>query len=897
MKTPFYITSFLKSILFLVLWNFTQALHAQTVVINPLISKPKYELIVVFDSNTHIDTITKVRNSINGQEIAITYPSEARLWQVQGTFPVTFTFGGVTSTLNNIGDAVERIRQNGGVSGASNNYPIAANPLFPSCPYGIGNETGDKLMPYCNRLIAPIPTFSNTNSIKIAILDSGLSNSSYFNNLLTFSSLVSSGTDYSRNSPYASPMTSDNFGHGTKVASVIAWYMKRITNNCQIIPIKVLNAFGNGTAFQAIQGIDEANNQNVNIINMSFIGIDSFGQHTPPFKPTPMEIAKNKCNTNNILTFEAAGNDNTNIDATVTHIKAGKTYKVIYSPANLPNANSIVVGSYGCGLMKSDFSNYGNISVDVFAPGENIFTIDHNGNKHYSSGTSFATPIVSAIAALIKLQNPLMSLSAWRAAILNYGQTLTALSPYSVSSGVATTNNTPVTKNELANAGPDVTIDCNASLPVTLCATPNQNYLWNTSQSSQCISVNPHITTTYAVTVTGNPDTCHIVDSVRVIRNCLTVNSLVLKHVTCNGGNDGKAVVFLQTVGTIVNYRWSNGATSQVIDNLLAGVYTCTVTDINGNSVLSSVTITEPAPLTVNAGADITLCSNVAATLTAQGKGSFLWSTGQTTRSISIAPTVTTTYSVTLTNNNGCTAIDDITVTIIPCGNSVVLNAMVRLSNFNINTLLMDNYLTTLPDFPTIDPYASLPLSVNYTHVNNNQIASILPTILNQSGSGAVIDWAFIELRVGASGATTVVYTKSALLLANGKIVATDGVSPVAFPNAPSGNYYVAIRHRNHLGFRTSNTIDLNNVATVRNFTNNSILLYGITPLSSNSSMIAADASADGSIDAADSAIWEGQNGRYDEYSLSADYNMDGSVDAIDSGLWEQNNGSYQELD
>jgi hypothetical protein len=159
------------------------------------------------------------------------------------------------------------------------------------------------------------------------------------------------------------------------------------------------------------------------------------------------------------------------------------------------------------------------------------------------------------------------------------------------------------------------------------------------------------------------------------------------------------------------------------------------------------------------------------------------------------------------------------------------------------------------------------------------------------------MDWLFVELRTGISGMTNVAYTKAALLQRDGDIVAMDGVSPVQFVGAPSGNYYVALRHRNNLGFRTTHTLPLSRTPTTLNFTNNSIPVYGANPLKLLSTnvyvMNSGDANFDGSIDAFDTIIWETENGTFDNYSSNGDYNLDGSVDAFDTILWEISNGLF----
>ncbi len=215
--------------------------------------------------------------------------------------------------------------------------------------------------------------------------------------------------------------------------------------------------------------------------------------------------------------------------------------------------------------------------------------------------------------------------------------------------------------------------------------------------------------------------------------------------------------------------------------------------------------------------------------------------------------------------------------------------------------------ITAGAGFPSADPYAVAPYggcaTCRYTHVNNSTIATAPAAVLAQTGATGIVDWVFLELRTGTSGATTVVQTKAALLQVNGKIVEADGTSPVKFNGVTPGNYYVAIRHRNHLGFRTDVAQALSSTTPLMDFTNNSIVAYGVSPLKPHPAastimiMNGGDSSFDGSIDSSDSAIWETQNGSFDDYTLNADYNQDGSIDGVDSAIWELNNGKYEELD
>jgi hypothetical protein len=233
--------------------------------------------------------------------------------------------------------------------------------------------------------------------------------------------------------------------------------------------------------------------------------------------------------------------------------------------------------------------------------------------------------------------------------------------------------------------------------------------------------------------------------------------------------------------------------------------------------------------------------------------------------------------------------------------NAPILTAKVFLNHVSNN--LMSDYMPTLANFPTSDPYSTTPLNLSFTHVMNGTTQTTTPIVLsaNDNGGDDIVDWVFLELRDGVSGSTSVLYTQAALLQRDGDIVnAANGLTEVEFPNAPIGDYYVAVRHRDHLGFRTANKIAMNNNTPALNFTNSSVTLFGAYPTTTVSgveAMNGGDSNSDGSIDAFDTIVWETQNGLFDDYDNNSDYNLDGSVDAFDTILWELNNGKYNELD
>ncbi len=92
-------------------------------------------------------------------------------------------------------------------------------------------------------------------------------------------------------------------------------------------------------------------------------------------------------------------------------------------------------------------------------------------------------------------------------------------------------------------------------------------------------------------------------------------------------------------------------------------------------------------------------------------------------------------------------------------------------------------------------------------------------------GSDAIVDWVVLELR-DASQPEIVLRTRPALIQRDGDIVHTDGISPVSF-DVPADQYYVAVRHRNHLGCMTAQAVALNDSPLFVDFTDPSTLTWG----------------------------------------------------------------------
>ncbi len=216
---------------------------------------------------------------------------------------------------------------------------------------------------------------------------------------------------------------------------------------------------------------------------------------------------------------------------------------------------------------------------------------------------------------------------------------------------------------------------CNASTtvtangPTTFCAggsvTLNagagfQTYLWSNGATTQTITVTT--AGTYNVTVTNAGGCQAVASSVPVVVNAAPSVPVITPNGSttfCQGG-----IVNLTATGGLAGYLWSTGATTQTIIASSAGNYFVTVTNANGCTSTSSPTqvIVNALPTPSISGSS-TICAGASSVLNAgAGYNSYLWSNGATTQTITV--NTANTFSVTVTNANGCSGSSSIVTTI-----------------------------------------------------------------------------------------------------------------------------------------------------------------------------------------------------------------------------------------
>ncbi|HQV01587.1 MAG TPA: hypothetical protein PLO59_10530, partial [Bacteroidia bacterium] len=171
------------------------------------------------------------------------------------------------------------------------------------------------------------------------------------------------------------------------------------------------------------------------------------------------------------------------------------------------------------------------------------------------------------------------------------------------------------------------------------------NYQWSNGETTQTINLNTP--GTYTVTVT-DANGCTASVSANVIQHALPTPSISGVLTFCAGNNT------TLDAGLYVSYQWSNGETTQTVLVNTAGAFTVTVTDANGCTATASATTIVSNALMPGISGNTQICVNGNTTLLCNGIfDSYLWSNGNTTNSISV--NTTGTYTITVSDNQGCT--------------------------------------------------------------------------------------------------------------------------------------------------------------------------------------------------------------------------------------------------
>lgn len=182
-------------------------------------------------------------------------------------------------------------------------------------------------------------------------------------------------------------------------------------------------------------------------------------------------------------------------------------------------------------------------------------------------------------------------------------------------------------------------------------------YWWNTGETSTSITVSPTVAGTITYTVSGaNSNNCKDTTFFTLTVHALPAPAITGNTTVCSGENS----TLTASGGNI--YAWSTGETTSAIR--VSPTITTTYSVIVSNGFCSSGTsvIVNVNSVSASISGSTTVCAGNSTILTASGGTSYVWNTGHFTPSITVAPTITTSYTVMVRGANGC--IDTATATV-----------------------------------------------------------------------------------------------------------------------------------------------------------------------------------------------------------------------------------------
>ncbi len=257
----------------------------------------------------------------------------------------------------------------------------------------------------------------------------------------------------------------------------------------------------------------------------------------------------------------------------------------------------------------------------------------------------------------------------------------------------------------VANITSSTNVSCNGLCDGSATVTPSggttpYTYLWDDWFTQIDSTANGLCAGVYCVTITDaisdTATSCVTITEPAV----LTVIILSPTVVTCYGACDGSATIIAEGGTPAFCYLWSDGQTTATATNLCAGTFNFIITDDNGCTATTSVTITEPPLLTASISAqyDASNVCNGSATVTASGgipPYSYQWDDILNQTTDTITGLCGGNYNVTVTDFNGCSATTGVSITnsvdsILILDTSIVIVDTISVTS---DTCILDNLI------------------------------------------------------------------------------------------------------------------------------------------------------------------------------------------------------------
>lgn len=327
----------------------------------------------------------------------------------------------------NVLRAVMALEQREDVYSAEPNYILPFGPVLPDAPSDIGWGFEEIELSYAQQIE------SGSSAVKVGIVDTGIdvSHPDLQNRVNTSLSRNFVDDSYSA--------TTDPVGHGTHIAGIIGGTgnntlgIEGICQNITLVSLRVVDASRYSTAGTVANAINYAEGNDISILNLS-IDPDAIGSY----------LLHQALAVYSGVVVCAAGNDNVNTDS----------WPII--PGSWEYDNIICVGASTQANVKAPSSNYGQETVDLFAPGKGVSSCFPRAlcassncsvdghityGYHFLSGTSMAAPMVTGVIALMISADSSLTCSDIKPLILNNVKNYAAFADLCVSGGVLNAKN------------------------------------------------------------------------------------------------------------------------------------------------------------------------------------------------------------------------------------------------------------------------------------------------------------------------------------------------------------------------------------------------------------------------------------------------------------------------
>lgn len=582
----------------------------------------------------------------------------------------------------------------------------------------------------------------------------------------------------------------------------------------------------------------------------------------------------------NVLCF---GGNNGSASSIITGTTSPYTYTWAPSGGNSASANSLTAGNYT--LSVADVNGcIGTKTMAISQP--SVIMASGVSNSITCNGLSngSATIIASGGVAPLTYSWSPSGGNTTVASGLNVGNYTTTVTDanacsktvtFSITQPTAISSSALVTNQLCGNPG-SATITANGG-------TGTLSYSWSPIGGINNIA-NGLSGGNYSVSITDG-NTCVKIQTLSIIPSSNFTTAITSSNVSCFGGNNGSATAVITGTSTPYTYTWSPiGGNTATANSLTAGNYTLSVKDANGCAKSSTVNIIQPTAV-LSSITSATICNGQQATLTSSVSGGtapyiYSWQpSGSTNTPISVSPTVTSSYTLNVIDNNNCNASPAISqITVLPplglsvngpftiCANSTVaISASATGGNGNYHytwlpgnlvgssispniasntqfTVIVNDGCTTLPAQAITQVNVIIPPTINIQHTSISGCPTLCSTFYDSTlvASGVISswNWAFSDGQSSSSPSAHVCFTKSGVYSGTLIVTTNDGCKTV--PNVLSNINVYIVPSPNF----TSNTFDgnmfdapfvlsntstnYNNikwVTTLGNFTSNSINL------------------------------------------------------------------------